>query len=145
MRPQGPPTKKVLKFNMSFHDSVKKIFFSKHQNRAILVLKLKNLRTWTTLKSSVVIFSGLRNPCSLIDLGSLCNLNGLNSLYSPSSSKNFLILMVWSSLSPKQPLLVILCAMDHQKSNFSLRYGIFSVRGRWGWVRSKMFQTVDQA
>ena len=39
-------------------------------------------------------FSGLRNLSSLIDLSSLCNLTGLNSLYSPISSKNFLILMV---------------------------------------------------
>ena len=39
-------------------------------------------------------FVGLRNLCSLIYLSSLCNLTGLNSLYSPISSKNFLILMV---------------------------------------------------
>ena len=31
--PQQPPTEKVLKFNMGFHDSVKNIFFSKHQNK----------------------------------------------------------------------------------------------------------------
>jgi hypothetical protein len=49
---------------MGFHDSVKKFFFSKHQNRAILVLKLKNLRTWTTLKSSVVIFQALETPAA---------------------------------------------------------------------------------
>jgi hypothetical protein len=39
-------------------------------------------------------FLGLRNLCSLIDLSSLCNLTGLSSLYSPNSSKNFLILMI---------------------------------------------------
>jgi hypothetical protein len=39
-------------------------------------------------------FLGLRNLCSLIDLSSLCNLTGLTSLYSPISSKNFLILMI---------------------------------------------------
>jgi hypothetical protein len=42
-----------------------------------------------TLKSLVVIFQA-----SLIDLSSLYNLTGLNSLYSPISSQNFLILMV---------------------------------------------------
>ena len=59
MRPQPPPTEKLLKFNMSFHDSVEKSLFSKHQNKAILVLKSMNSRTWTTLKSSVVIFQAL--------------------------------------------------------------------------------------
>jgi hypothetical protein len=39
-------------------------------------------------------FLGLRNLCSLIDLSNFCNLTGLTSLYSPISSKNFLILMV---------------------------------------------------
>ena len=29
--PQQPPTEKVLKFNMIFHDSTKKLSFSKHQ------------------------------------------------------------------------------------------------------------------
>jgi hypothetical protein len=33
--PQQPPTEKVLKFNMTFHDSTKKKkVFSKHQNKA---------------------------------------------------------------------------------------------------------------
>ena len=39
-------------------------------------------------------FLGLRNLCSLIELSSLCNMTGLNSLYSPISTKNVLILMV---------------------------------------------------
>ena len=44
-----PPTGKVLKFNMIFHDSTNRLFF---QN-----IKIKlNLRTCMTLKSSVVIF-----------------------------------------------------------------------------------------
>ena len=29
-----PPTEKVLKFNMTFHNSTKKYIFSKHQNKA---------------------------------------------------------------------------------------------------------------
>ena len=60
MWPQQPPTEKVLKFNMIFHDSTKKYFCSKHQNKAILVFKLMNSRTWTTLKSLVVIFQALK-------------------------------------------------------------------------------------
>jgi hypothetical protein len=42
---------------MSFHDSVKKISFSKHQNKAILV----NSRT---LKSSVVILQALETSAA---------------------------------------------------------------------------------
>ena len=100
----------------------------------ILVLRLLNSRTWMTLKTSLVFFPDLRNLCSLIDLGSLCNLNGLNSLYSPISSKNFLILMVWSSLAPQWPILVIFCGMDHQKFNFSLIYGTLSMLFSWKLV-----------
>ena len=48
--PQQPPTEKVLKFNMTFHDSTKKIFF--FQNTKINL----NSWTWMTWKSSVVIF-----------------------------------------------------------------------------------------
>ena len=44
---------------------------------------------------------------------------------SPISSKNFLILMVWSSSVPKWPILVPFCGMDHQKSNFSLILALF--------------------
>ena len=48
--PQQPPTEKVLKLNMIFHDSTpKKTFF---QN---VEIKL-NSNAWMTLKSSVVIF-----------------------------------------------------------------------------------------
>ena len=47
--PQQPPTKKVLKFNVTFHDSTKTFFF---QN---IIIKL-NSRNWMTWKSSVVIF-----------------------------------------------------------------------------------------
>jgi hypothetical protein len=45
-------------------------------------------------------FPGPRNLCSLIDLFGLYKLTGL---YSPIASKIFLILMVQSSLTPKQP------------------------------------------
>jgi hypothetical protein len=36
---QQPPTEKFLKFNMIFHDSTQKAYFSKNQNKA----KFKNL------------------------------------------------------------------------------------------------------
>ena len=50
--PQQPPTKKVVNFNIIFHESTKSIIF---QN-----IKIKlNSRTWMTLKSSVVIFQTL--------------------------------------------------------------------------------------
>ena len=92
--PQQPPTEKILKFNMGFHDSVKKIVFSKHQNKWY-----RSSDYWFQepewLSSD---FPGLTNLCSLIDLTGLCNLTGLNSLYSHISSKNFLVLMVLSSL-----------------------------------------------
>ena len=52
-----------------------------------------------------------------IDLSGLCSLTGLNSLYIHIFSKNFL---VWSSLAPKWPILVISCRIDHKKSNFLL-------------------------
>ena len=80
-------------------------------------------------------FLGLRNLYSLTDLSGLsglCNLPGLNSLYSPISLKKFLILMIWSSMAPKWPIIVIFCGMDNQKSKFLLIHGIFSVRGCWG-------------
>ena len=82
--------------------------------------------------TSLVLFPDLKNLWSLIDLGSLCNLNGLNSLYSSIPSKIILILMVWSSMAPKWPIIVIFFGMDHQKSNFSLIYGTLSDGGCWG-------------
>ena len=90
-------------------------------------------------------FSGLRNLCSLIDLSSLCNLTGLNSLYSPISLKNFLILMIWSSMAPKWPIIVIFCGMDNQKSKFLLIHGIFSVRGCWGQSRLLFWKLDDES
>ena len=50
--PQQPQTKKVVNFNMIFHESTKSIFF---QNIKIML----NSRIWMTLKSSVVIFQTL--------------------------------------------------------------------------------------
>ena len=109
--PQQHLTEKVLNFNVTFHDPTKKLFFSKHQNKA----EFKNLDDSEVFSSD---FSSLRNLCSHIDLIGLCNLSGLNSLYSPISSKNFLILMVRSSLAPKSPIWIPFCGMDHEKSTF---------------------------
>ena len=99
--PQQPPTEKVLKFNVIFMILSKIFFLSKIQNKLILVLKLFSSWTWMTLKYSEVIFLGLRNLCSLIDLSSLFNLTGLTSLHSPIFSKNFLVVIVWTFLAPK--------------------------------------------
>jgi hypothetical protein len=35
--PQQPPTVKILKFNLKFHDSTQKNFFSKNENEAELL------------------------------------------------------------------------------------------------------------
>ena len=78
--PQQPPTEKVLKFKIIFHDSTKKLSFSKHQCKA----ELNNLDDSEVLSSD---FPGLKNLCSLNDLDSLNNLSGLNDLNSLISSK----------------------------------------------------------
>ena len=70
---------------MSFHDSVKKNFFQNTKLKYFSPqnIEFKNQDGFEVLDSD---FPGLRNHCSLIDLISLCNLIGLNSLYSPISS-----------------------------------------------------------
>ena len=83
--PKQPPTEKVLKFNMIFHDSTKKLSFSKHQCKA----EFKNLDDSEVLSSD---FPGLKKLCNLNDLDSLNNLSGLNDLNSLISSK---ILLTW--------------------------------------------------
>ena len=57
--PQQPPTEKLLKFDLIFHDSTKKLLFSKHQNKL-------NSRTWMTLKSSVVIFEPIETSAASV-------------------------------------------------------------------------------
>ena len=136
--------RKGAKIQHEFSWFCRKKFFPKHQNIAILLIKLLNLRTWMTLMTSLVLFPDLKNLWSLIDLGSLCNLNGLNSLYSSIPSKIILILMVWSSMAPKWPILVIFCEMDHQKSNFSLIFDILYVRGCWGQNMLLFQKLVDE-
>ena len=58
---------------MIFHDSVKNIIFSEHQNKVILVLGLLNPRTW--IKSSVGFFNALEtSTVSLISAASATSL-----------------------------------------------------------------------
>ena len=80
MQPQRPPTEKLLKFNMSFHDSVEKLLLNKHQNKMMLLLKLIEFKNLEDSEVHSSDFPGLRNFSSLIDLCGLCNLTGLNSL-----------------------------------------------------------------
>ena len=71
MQPQRPLTENELKFNISFMILSRELCFLKHQNKVILVLKLLNWRTKTTLKSSVVIFQALKtSPASLTSVAS---------------------------------------------------------------------------
>ena len=75
------------------------------------------------------------------DLKNLCSLNDLNSLI---SSKNLLIIMVWSSLAPKWPIQVPFCGMDHQKSHFSLISDTLSVGDCWGQPMSFFWKLFDE-
>jgi hypothetical protein len=75
----------------------KNFFFSKHKKK----LYQSSDYLFQEPGSLSSDFLGLKNLCSLIDLSGLWDLTGLNSLYSHISSKNFLDLMVWSSLPQK--------------------------------------------
>ena len=55
--PQQPPTEKMLKFNMIFHDSTPKNIFSKHENKA----EFKCLDDFEVLSSD---FSGLKTSAA---------------------------------------------------------------------------------
>jgi hypothetical protein len=67
-QPQQPPTEKMLKFDMSFHDSVKKIFSfktSKESDISPQIIEFKNM------EDSVVIFQALEtSPASLTSMAS---------------------------------------------------------------------------
>ena len=99
---------------MDFHDSVKKFFFktSKLNYFCPQINEFENQDDSEVLSSD---FLGLRNLWSLIDLSSLCNLTGLNS---PISSKNFLILMVWSSMASKWLIPVLFVEWIIKNPNF---------------------------
>ena len=112
----------------------KKKFF-KHQNIAILDLKLLNSRIWRTLKSTVVILQALEtSPASLTSVASA------TSLASTASKAQFPQKTSWSWWSDhhwhqNNPYWQFFCGMDHQKSNFSLIYGTFlseAIEAEWG-------------
>ena len=75
--PQQPPTEKVLKFNMIFHDSTKKLFFPKHQNNA----KFNTLDDSEVLSSD---FSGLKNSTA-----SMTSVTSTASIASMTSTASF--------------------------------------------------------
>ena len=69
--PQQPPTKKVLNFNMIFHESTKPIFFSKHQNKA----EFKNLddskvlsRNFPDLRTSTASMTSTASTTSMASM-----------------------------------------------------------------------------
>jgi len=65
--PQQPPTEKLPKFNIIFHDSIPKNFF---QNT--------NIKLNSNLKSSVVIFQAL-TPASITSLASTASMASMTS------------------------------------------------------------------
>ena len=96
------PDRKGAKIQHEFSWFCQKKFFKKKlQNKVILVLKSLNSRTWKTLKSTVVIFQALEtSPASLTSVASATSLASTASK-AQFPPKNFLILMVWSSLALK--------------------------------------------
>ena len=136
--PQQPPTGKALKFNLIFHDSTKINFVSKHQNKA----EFENLVNSEVLRSD---FSGLRTSAA-----SVTSTASTASVASMTSTASFHQKMYWSwwfdhHWHPNDKYQSFFCGMDHKKPNFSLIYGTLFDRGRWGPMRSKKFQIVDQA
>jgi hypothetical protein len=74
--PQQPPTEKVLKFNMIFHDSTPKNFFSKHENKA----KFKCLDDSEVLSSDLL---GLKT--SAVSMTSVASTASMASMTSTAS------------------------------------------------------------
>ena len=81
--PQQPPTEKVLKFNMIFHDTTPKNVSSKHKNKA----KFKCLDDSEVLSD----FLGLKtSAASMTSVASTASMTSKASIY----QKNLLIMMV---------------------------------------------------
>ena len=80
--PQQPQTERVLKFNMIFHDSTPKNFFSKHKNKT----EFKCLDDFEVLSSD---FSGLKT--SATSMTSTASTTSVASLTSTASfhQKNY--------------------------------------------------------
>ena len=123
--------KRLPKFSLGFYDSTNIYLFSNIKIKWYLSSNYQ-MQAPGWLQELISDFPGLRYLCSLIDLSSLRNLNGLGGLKSHFPSKNFRILMISSPLAPKWPILVPFWRLDHQKSKFLLILGNFSVRGCWG-------------
>ena len=71
--PQQPPTEKVLKFNMIFHDYTQKLFFSKHKNKA----EFKCLDDFEVLSSD---FPGLKtSAASMTSVASTASMASMTS------------------------------------------------------------------
>ena len=71
--PQQPPTEKVLKFNMIFHDSTQKKIFSKHKNKA----EFKCLDDFEVLSSD---FPGLKtSAASMTSVASTASVASMTS------------------------------------------------------------------
>ena len=138
--PQQPLTEKVLNFNMIFHDSTKTIFFQNIKvklnlrtmdDSEVLSIDFPDLKTSaasmtstasTTSVASMTFTASFHQKKLLIQMidSSLAVIHFPSSwsqsphhLTNPISSKKFLIMIVWSSLAPKWPILVPFCGVDH--------------------------------
>ena len=77
--PQQPPTEKVQKFNLIFHASTQKIFFSKHKNK----VEFKCLDDSEILNSD---FSGLKtSAASMTSVASTASMASMTSTASLAS------------------------------------------------------------
>ena len=123
--PQQPPTEKALNFNMIFHDSSPKKVFSKHQNKD----EFNNLDDSEVLRSD---FSGPRTSAASLTSSASVTLLASTASKALFHQKNFLILIVGTSLAQKWPILAPICEMDYLKSNFLLISDTLSVGGCWG-------------
>ena len=87
--PQQPPTEKVLKFNMIFHDSTPKNFFSKHKNKA----EFKCLDDSEVLSSG---FPGLKTSAasmtSVASTASMASMTSTASLHQKITNPDDLII-----------------------------------------------------
>ena len=137
-QPQQPLTEKVLKFNTSFDDSVKRFFF-KTSKECPQIIEFKNLEHSEVLS---VDFPGIRN---LFSLSGLCSLTGLNSLWSPISPMKLPDTDDLIITGTKITNTGIFLWNRSSKVQFLLIYGTLCDGGCWGCVRSKKFQIMDQA
>ena len=123
--PQQPPTKKVSKFTLIFHDSKKNYLVLKHQNKA----EFRNLVDSAVISSN---FPSLRTFAASMNSTTSTTSTAYMTSTASFHQKKLLILMVGSSLAPKWPILAPFFGMDLQKSNFTMISDTHSVGGCWG-------------